>query len=215
MAPPTRGFGFDESSSPYYFALLIPRSSEGTVAIEERWQAERGSAGPSRGPERLAELPRPIWDALSGAVRDEFTKRLKAEGKRAGEFHEGENLLAPELGKELVLLLWAAESAGPEVLNAVATNWRGLAPAERWWLFTTVDASRDHPEHGPHRGWRKAIKIAFAENPVIAAPAGQRRALLKRRPAGDAEPRAGRRAKKPPMTGTDPTQQLSLLEGAP
>jgi hypothetical protein len=45
-------------------------------------------------------------------------------------------------------------------------NWTGLAPEERWWLYTTVNATSGHQDHGKDRGWRKAIKIAFAENPT-------------------------------------------------
>ena len=50
-------------------------------------------------------------------------------------------------------------------------NWRGLAPEERWWFYTTINATRHgHTEHGNDRGWRKAIKIAFAENPIQLPP---------------------------------------------
>ena len=39
-------------------------------------------------------------------------------------------------------------------------------PEERWWLYSTVKSSGAGPEEGRDRGWRKAIRIAFAENPA-------------------------------------------------
>jgi Protein of unknown function (DUF3780) len=213
MAANARGFGYDEADSPYHFALAIPRSPAGTVSIEERWLTERGAPHPPRPPVRLAEVPRAAWEVLAGAVREEFNRRLRRQGKRSGEFHEGENLLTPYLGKELVLLLWAAEGADATVLDAVVANWRGLAPEERWWLFTTADASRDHPGHGPNRGWRKAIKVAFAENPVVALPAGQRRIVPKPRSATSDNGR-GTRPPKKQTQDVDPAHQLPLLEEA-
>ena len=78
--------------------------------------------------------------------------------------------MAPYFGKELTLLAWAIEDADPTLIPSMVANWLGLAPEERWWLYTTINATSGHPEHGRDRGWRKAIKIAFAENPA-GAPA--------------------------------------------
>jgi len=58
------------------------------------------------------------------------------------------------------------ESLIPNVL----ANWIGLEPEERWWLYTTVNATFTRVEAGKDRGWRKAVKIAFSENPVPEMP---------------------------------------------
>ena len=52
----------------------------------------------------------------------------------------------------------------------VIANWTGLEPEERWWLYTTVNATFTRTETGKDRGWRKAIRIAFSENPVPEIP---------------------------------------------
>lgn len=67
------------------------------------------------------------------------------------------------------MLAWAVEDADPTLLPAMIANWLGLASEERWWLYTTINATNGHPDHGRDRGWRKAIKIAVAENPIAAA----------------------------------------------
>ena len=45
-------------------------------------------------------------------------------------------------------------------------NWRGLAPEERWRLFTMTNAATGHALHGRGKGWRKAVRFALTENPV-------------------------------------------------
>jgi len=47
-------------------------------------------------------------------------------------------------------------------------NWLGLAPEERWWLFTMTAAATGHALHGRGRCWRKAVRFALTENPVSA-----------------------------------------------
>ena len=83
----------------------------------------------------------------------------------------GEVALAPHLGKALTLLAWSVEQEDAEGdrISKMLANWLGLVPEERWWLYTTVNATFEHPEHGPERGWRKAIKIAFVPG-VRATP---------------------------------------------
>ena len=57
------------------------------------------------------------------------------------------------------------------LLPNIISNWLGLEPEERWWLYTTVNATFTKAEIGKDRGWRKAIRIAFSENPVPEMPA--------------------------------------------
>ena len=192
----TFGFGFDPEESPYHFAVVIPRGEREGVRIEERfiWGDEAAAGDEARAPQVKAELTRGRWDEIAEMVRAQFNPRLRREGRRAGDWRRGgETELAPHLGKELTLLAWAVERADVETIAKMKLNWRGLAPEERWWLYTTVNATFEHPEHGPERGWRKAIKVAFAENPLAEShlpPADevfQRGGRLNRRRSKDAQ----------------------------
>ena len=46
-------------------------------------------------------------------------------------------------------------------------NWLGLAPEERWWLYTMTNAATGHAIKDRNRGWRKAVRFALTENPVM------------------------------------------------
>ena len=59
---------------------------------------------------------------------------------KAARFKAGDNPVARLLGKELVLLAWAVEDAEPTLIPNAIQNWRGLAPEERWWLYTMTAA---------------------------------------------------------------------------
>lgn len=171
----TLGFGFDPEESPYHFAVVIARAEREPVRIEERfvWGDDESAVEEARPPVVKAELTRARWERIAPAVRQELNAKLRRAGRRPGEWRVGETLLAPHLGKELTLLAWVVEraEADPEdgTISRMVSNWLGLVPEERWWLYATVNASWDLPEHGPDRGWRKAIKIAFAENPIQGA----------------------------------------------
>jgi hypothetical protein len=64
------------------------------------------------------------------------------------------------------LLAWAIEDADPALIPAAVKNWLGLAPEERWWLFTMTNAATGHAIAGRNKGWRKAVRYALTENPV-------------------------------------------------
>ena len=46
-------------------------------------------------------------------------------------------------------------------------NWLGLVPEERWWLYTMTNAATGHAVNGRNKGWRKAVRFALTENPVM------------------------------------------------
>lgn len=125
--------------------------------------------GPVLQPRPKAMLDPYRWSRIAPAAAAEFNARLRRMGRRPAKWKR-ETLLAPYFGKELVLLMWAVEDADPAVIPNVLANWSGFAPEERWWLYTTVNATAGHPEHGKDRGWRKAIRIALAENPTQDPP---------------------------------------------
>jgi hypothetical protein len=104
---------------------------------------------------------------------------------RSARWKTGPNPVARLLGKELVLLAWAIENADPALAGVAVENWRGLAPEERWWLYTMTAAQTGH--HSKHQiGWRKAVRYALTENPTAPVSVGpatrrDRRATLPRR----------------------------------
>ena len=165
----TTGFGFDAERSPHHFAVVFDR--QGNAGIYERHEApeaEEGQTGRLGIGVPKAALTAYLWGRIAETAANDFNRRLRGEGMRAGQWRGREVALAPYFGKELTLLAWAVESqdADPTPVPAMLANWSGLAPEERWGFYTTINATGGHAEHGRDRGWRRAIKIAFAENPV-------------------------------------------------
>ncbi len=63
------------------------------------------------------------------------------------------------------MLAWAVEKVPEELVPVAVTNWLGLKPEERWWLFTVTAAATGGLDDG-NVGWRKALRYALTENPV-------------------------------------------------
>ena len=206
--PAIRDVGFDPTESPYHFALVGGTSN---VRIEERFAFGPMSDGGQREPVIKAMLDQYRWSRIEVPVRAEFNHRLTELGLRSATWNKRETLMAPHFGKELTLLAWAIEDADPTVIPNIIANWRGLAPEERWWLYTTVNATSGHPEHGRDRGWRKAIKIALAENPAIALSPGA--VWISETEAKQPE-RGSRRAGKAGRGKAAGGEQLTLIEGS-
>ncbi len=162
----TIGFGFDPESSPHHFAVV--RERRGAVTVVERFAWGDSADQDSVSDSPKVTLSEYLWERIAPAAAAEFNRRLKDDGLRAGTWGKGETVLAPHLGKELALLAWAVENqdSDPTPIPSMIANWSGLAPEERWWFYTTINATSAHHEHGRDRGWRRAIKVAFAENPV-------------------------------------------------
>ena len=158
-------FGFEPDQSPYHF--VVDTHGENLVLIVERFVWGEGESPRGQDIRLKVKLDSYRWARVANHVADVFNQRLRRDGMRAATWRQrGETILAPHLGKELTLLAWAIEEAPDGVIQNMLYNWTGLAPEERWWLYTTINATFDHPDHGKDRGWRKAIKIAFADNPV-------------------------------------------------
>ncbi|MGI8826366.1 MAG: DUF3780 domain-containing protein [Chloroflexota bacterium] len=159
-------FGFDPTRSPHHFVVLPVGSTR--FQFLERFAHGECLEHDAAVPREVlkAELDGERWQRIRDEAADVFNTHLRAAGFRTGAWRKGgPTLLAPHLGRELLLLVWATEGQDLSVLPAVRLNWRGFAPEERWWLYSTINASSRHPEHAG-RGWRKAIKIALAENPL-------------------------------------------------
>ena len=188
-------FGFDPEASRNHFVVAMVSGDLVLIGERHEWAVDDDVPDVAR-PKVILDSYH--WERIADRVSDEFNRRLRVAGIRAGRWKRGETLLAAHFGKELTLLAWAVEGADPTVIPAMLGNWSGLAPEERWWLYTTINATFVRPDDQP-RGWRKAIKIAFAENPVEAAPSALLSASppsdeLAQRSGGPRRGRGGRRA---------------------
>jgi hypothetical protein len=164
--PPIIHFGFDPKQSQHHFAVIWTGMDE--VSLVERFTWETSAQLPVAPKVALkAKLKRHEWLRIEAAVANDFNERLQRLGYPPAAWQPQETVVASHFGKELTLLAWAVEDADESVIPNMIGNWRGLAPEERWWLYTTINATSGHPEYGKERGWRKAIKIAFSENPIL------------------------------------------------
>ena len=201
-APTSRplGFGFQPEESEHHFVVTLPGGHRKDVLVAEHLSFDPDSApaplgvGVQDARFRLT-LPRAKWDAIAETVRVEFNRRLKKQGLPPGRWKRGDNFLMRLLGKELTLLGWAVEDADPALIPTAIKNWLGLAAEERWWLFTMTNAATGHVVRGKNKGWRKAVRFALTENPVLDSrdrqteifrlvtpeqPAGKRPTLLQK-----------------------------------
>jgi len=164
------GFGFNPEESRHHFMVCIPNRKDDTVVIYERFTWQEGFD-----PQKLTEyedrakagISRHKWKLLEETLKTEFNQRLKKQNIKVGRFVQGQTPVERLLGKEMLLLVWAVEDCDPSVIPTAIRNWLGLAPEERWWLFTMTNAATG----GVHdrRGWRKALRYALTENPVEEA----------------------------------------------
>lgn len=167
-------FGFDPDESMHHFLVTIPRGALSDIRISEHltWDPETGSSEVTGGGRQDGQirvvLARPKWDAVADELRAELNRRLRQQGRKPGSWKTGANLVRRELGKELVLLAWAIEDADPALIPHALANWKGLVPEERWWLYTQTAAATGHGIHDRNKGWRKAVRYALTENPVLA-----------------------------------------------
>lgn len=180
------GFGFNPEESQHYFLVSISTSSAVDVWISEHmsWSHEMWErkirAVTKETDERLRViLSRDRWERILPAVTAEFNARLKEQGEKRGRWREkGITPLSRTFGKELVLLAWAIEDADPGRVQAAVTNWLGLKPEERWWLYTMTNAATGQALAGRNRGWRIAVRYALCENPVGVTNAEARVGLI-------------------------------------
>lgn len=171
------GFGFQPEESHHHFLVTIPAKGDGQVFISEHMTWDDSEArrelsfalGKEDDKLRVA-LVREKWDAIADAARTEFNERLRRNGLKPGAWKRGRVPLSRLFGKELVLLAWAVEDADPALIPTAVRNWLGLAPEERWWLYTMTAAATGHASAGRNKGWRKAVRFALTENPVSELP---------------------------------------------
>ncbi|MGY6517227.1 MAG: DUF3780 domain-containing protein [Lysobacteraceae bacterium] len=124
------------------------------------------SQGESDPEKKRAILPLDVWKKVAEFVRRDFNERLRAQGKKAGEWKvAGEVLMDRLLDRELALLWWSLEGLAAKddaAIGAALKSWQGLRPEERWWLASLVACSAGNVEGG-QLGWRRAIRAAMVE----------------------------------------------------
>ena len=164
---PFANFGFKKDAMQHHFQVFIPKSKEGLVIITEHFENPAYLLSYNEDPpEQKVVLKRWQWDKVAESLRYEFNLKLKQQKEKSCSWKYGLNQIPRLLGKELVLLAWAIEDADSLSIDRAINNWLGFSPEERWWLFTTTNATSKHDSFNKHSGWRKAIQIAFTENPV-------------------------------------------------
>jgi uncharacterized protein DUF3780 len=171
--PQAVGFGFVPSESEHHFLVMIPSQTHESIYISEHvtwvestsWRELHFALGQDDARMRVI-VPRLKWEAIADPVRAEFNRRLQQSSLKTGKWKAGQTPLSRLFGKELVLLAWAIEDADPGLVSVAVKNWLGLAPEERWWLFTMTNAATGHAVAGRNKGWRKAVRYALTENPV-------------------------------------------------
>jgi hypothetical protein len=167
----TLGFGCPDTTDPHRFEVDIPAGRTGIVSIEEHYGIKAGIDGLPQIAERC-HLSRPVWSLIAEDVKRDFNERLRAKKLAASRWTVGINKVERLLGKELLVLAWAVEKAGLDMVPNAIRNWVGLRPEERWWLFTVTAAATGLPEDADV-GWRKALRFALTENP-LAEPLAER-----------------------------------------
>jgi len=180
------GFGFIPEESGHHFLVTVHSVKSPHVYISEHFtwdnSRERRDLSFALGNEddkMRVILPRSKWLGIAEPVQTEFNRRLKKNGIAAARWKTGQTPVSRLLGKEMVLLAWAIEDADPALIPVAIRNWLGLAPEERWWLFTMTNAATGHAINGQNKGWRKAVRYALTENPVSNIdPAEPRHELL-------------------------------------
>lgn len=161
----TVGFGAPDDFGAHVFRVEIPTAKDGEVRVVEDYGVKGGDQGRPYDEVR-AVLPRDVWSSVSESCRRDFNDRLKSNKMLTGRWMTGSTKVDRLLGKELCVLVWAAEHATKDERKVVCAKWSALRPEERWWLFSqTVSEAGLAEDSG--RGWRKALYFALADG---AAP---------------------------------------------
>ena len=173
---PVLGFGFSTEYTDHCFIVTLSasRAKNAEIMISEHfhWKPEHESPVEislnNQDRQLKVKLKRFIWEQIEEEVKAEFNRRLRAMGVKTGRWlKKGQVPVDRTLGKELTLLAWAIEDADPALIPTAIRNWLGLAPEERWWLYTMTNAATGHAINDKNRGWRKAVRFALTENPVM------------------------------------------------
>ena len=172
------GLGFLPEEARHGFLVDIPKgtASGDFIRISEhrgdeldRLDMRAADTVSLNDPALRVVIDRNRWASLGPAFWDEANRRLRANGLITYKFQKNPSRPIPvhhSLGKELCVLCWSVEEASPSDIPNAIRNWDGLAPEERWWLYTmTVATTGQAMQRGI--GWRKALRAALADNPYV------------------------------------------------
>jgi hypothetical protein len=161
---PERSWGYHRPPDDQAFLVLRPTTKEGSIRIYERV-----GIGVHTDKHLLrAQVTREQWHAIASPVAISFREREKSRiASTSGEapWRTWSNPLPRRLGRELVLLAWGLEGADSSFTPTIYTNWYGLCPEGRWWLY---ERARENGESlsKQEKGWRAGIATMLRENPV-------------------------------------------------
>lgn len=175
----TIGFGCPNDIDPHHFTVVIPQGRTDDIIITEHFGLRGGSDGIPELVERC-HLNRNAWRGIAEEAKRVLNERLKEKKLSTSRWSIGENKVERLLGKELCVLAWAAEAAEESLIPLAVASWAALRPEERWWLFSMA-AHATGTSEDVDIGWRKALRIAFTENPSQQEVADHRKATAKRR----------------------------------
>lgn len=156
----TLGFGVPATSDPHHFKVIIPKTNNGKVQINEYLGLQAQSEEFSVIARVL--LDRSRWTAINAEVQRAFNARLKSYGLNTSSWLVGENMVDRLLGKELCVLAWAIEGMEIDNIPLAVRNWLALRPEERWWLFGMTAKSTGGVEDRDV-GWRIALRHALGD----------------------------------------------------
>lgn len=159
------GFGFNPLESEHHFFIDIPKSYREKIIVYESFNFNNEKHTFTDAIAKAA-ISKHKWDLVKDALQREFNKRLKELKKNICKWKTGIVYIEKLFGKELITLLWAIEYCDPSLIENAIRNWNGLRPEERWWLYTLTNASTG--KLNDNIGWRKALRYALSENPILA-----------------------------------------------
>lgn len=167
---PSLGFGFTPTESEHHFVVHF-NGRKGDVLITEHFSSAYLEADEPNAPVNLTgdegvlkvKLSWVQWDKIATRVRNDFNRRLRNWELKQGSWQGRQVPLMRTFGKEMVTLSWGIEHVDIELIDTALSNWLGLSPEERWWLYTMTNAACG--KYNETHGWRKALRYALTENP--------------------------------------------------
>lgn len=155
------GFGAPDKFGAHVFKVVVPAGRAGEVVLSEEYGYLEGQGGlPSH--EVRVRLDRSLWTPIAEATRRDFNPRLREKKVAVGTWRPGDNLIDRLLGKELAVLMWAAEHASADQIQTICSRWAALRPEERWWLYAMTAAEAGAADD-TDRGWRRALFEALSD----------------------------------------------------
>lgn len=176
------GFGVEPSETQNHFYVVIFNRQEKKTYVEiyerYKWTTKDANTegkvvysngqivGPEEGDILKLKISKQKWDKVVKDMTAEFNARLRDEKKPVGKFASGGTPVERMFGKEMMVLLWAIQDCDPSNIPTALSNWKGLQPEERWWLYTMTNASTGGIDDN-NRGWRVALRYALCDNPIL------------------------------------------------